>query len=72
MIYAKPIAKRRWTPEDDKLLREWLDAGKTVTVTALKLKRTKGAVRARMSDLKIAARKNLRMSLSHERQQRRL
>jgi hypothetical protein len=39
--------KRPWEPEEEKQLREMVEAGKTITIMALKLKRTVTAVRGR-------------------------
>jgi hypothetical protein len=55
MILRKRNA--RWEPEEEKQLREMAVAGKTITIIALKLKRTVTAVRGRMSSLKISLHK---------------
>jgi hypothetical protein len=44
----------RWTGEEDRQLREMVEAGKSVTIMALRLKRTETAVRGRLSVLKIS------------------
>ena len=55
MILRKKNA--RWEPEEEKQLREMAEAGKPITIIALKLKRTITAVRGRMSILKISLHK---------------
>jgi hypothetical protein len=45
MILRKKNARRPWEPEEEKQLREMAEAGKTVTIMALKLKRAVTAVR---------------------------
>ena len=57
MIVGAKNARRPWEPEEDKQLRDMVEAGKSVTIIALKLKRTVLAVRARLSILKISVRK---------------
>ena len=57
MILGAKNARRPWEPEEDKQLRDMVEAGKSVTIIALKLKRTVLAVRARLSALKISVRK---------------
>ena len=47
-------AKRRWSAEEDKQLKEMVEAGKSVTLMALRHKRTVAAVRGRLSILKIS------------------
>ncbi len=49
--------KRPWEPEEEKQLREMVEAGKTITIMALKLKRTVTAVRGRLGILKVSLRK---------------
>jgi hypothetical protein len=44
----------RWTGEEDRQLREMVEAGKNVTMMALRLKRTETAVRGRLSVLKLS------------------
>jgi hypothetical protein len=46
--------KRPWKPEEDRQLREMLDAGKTITMISLRLKRTVTAVRGRLGILKVS------------------
>ena len=48
---------RRWEPDEDKQLREMVEAGKSPTMIALRLKRTVGAVRGRLTVLRISVRK---------------
>jgi hypothetical protein len=57
MIQSKKNARRIWEPEEDKQLREMAEAGKTITMIALRLKRTVNAVRGRLSILKISIHK---------------
>ena len=57
MIMRKKNARRPWEPEEEKQLREMAEAGKTITIMALKLKRTVTAVRGRLSILKISLHK---------------
>jgi hypothetical protein len=40
VILRKKNARRPWEPEEEKQLREMAEAGKTITIMALKLKRT--------------------------------
>ena len=49
--------RRRWEPDEDKQLREMVEAGKNPTMIALRLKRTVGAVRGRLTVLRITIRK---------------
>jgi len=49
--------KRPWEPEEEKQLREMAEAGKTITMIALRLKRTVTAVRGRLSILKVSLHK---------------
>ena len=58
MILGAQNAKRIWEPEQDKQLREMAEAGKSVTIMALKLKRTEMALRQRLHTLKIRLRDN--------------
>jgi DNA-binding NarL/FixJ family response regulator len=57
MILRKKNASRPWEPEEEKQLREMAEAGKTITMIALRLKRTVTAVRCRLSTLKISLHK---------------
>jgi hypothetical protein len=54
MILSGKGTYRRWAPEEDKQLREMVEAGKSVTMTALRLKRSEMAVRGRLSFLKVS------------------
>jgi hypothetical protein len=54
MILSTKGTYRRWAPEEDKQLREMVEAGKSVTMMALRLKRTEMAVRGRLSILKVS------------------
>jgi len=49
--------KRPWKPEEERQLREMAEAGKTITMIALRLKRTVTAVRGRLGILKVSIRK---------------
>src|SRR6266446_6516869 len=49
--------KRPWEPEEEKQLREMAEAGKTITMIALRLKRTVTDVRGRLSILKVSLHK---------------
>ncbi len=49
--------KRPWEPEEEKQLREMAEAGKTITMIALRLKRTVTADRGRLSILKVSLHK---------------
>ena len=53
----KKNARRSWEPEEEKQLREMAEAGKTITMIALRLKRTVTAVRGRLCILKVSLRK---------------
>jgi hypothetical protein len=53
MILSKKNARRIWEPEEDKQLREMVEAGKSPTMIALRLKRTEMAVRQRLFLLKV-------------------
>jgi hypothetical protein len=57
MNLVKKNFRRPWTPEEDNQLREMAAAGKSVTLIALRLKRTEMAVRGRMRILRIPVRK---------------
>ena len=46
--------KRPWEPEEDNQLREMVEAGKTITIISLRLKRTVTAVRGRLGILKVS------------------
>ena len=48
--------RRLWEPDEDKQLREMVEAGKSVTLMALRLKRTEMAVRGRLGT-KVSLRK---------------
>jgi hypothetical protein len=54
MIPSKKNARRPWDPEEEKQLREMAEAGKSITMMALRLKRTITAVRGRLGILKIS------------------
>jgi hypothetical protein len=54
MIPPKKYPKRPWQPEEEKQLREMVDAGKTITMISLRLKRTVTAVRGRLGILKVS------------------
>jgi DNA invertase Pin-like site-specific DNA recombinase len=54
MILRKKNARRPWEPEEEKQLREMAEAGTTITMIALKLKRTVTAVRGRLGILKVS------------------
>ena len=58
MILSAQNARRIWEPEEDKQLREMAEAGKSVTMMALRLKRTEMALRQRLHTLKIHLRDN--------------
>ena len=57
MILRKKNARRPWEPEEEKQLREMAEAGKTITIISLKLKRTVTAVRDRLGILKVSLHK---------------
>ena len=57
MTLSRKYARRPWDPEEEKHLREMVEAGKTITIIALKLKRTITAVRGRLGILKVSLRK---------------
>jgi hypothetical protein len=54
MILPMKYGKRPWEPEEEKQLREMVEAGKTITIISLRLKRTVTAVRGRLGILKIS------------------
>jgi hypothetical protein len=54
MIPGMKNAWRPWTGEEDRQLREMVEAGKSVTIMALRLKRTETAIRGRLSILKLS------------------
>jgi hypothetical protein len=54
MILPRRYGKRPWEPEEEKQLREMVEAGKTITMIALRLKRTVTAVRGRLGILKVS------------------
>jgi hypothetical protein len=58
MIRGAQNAKRVWQPEQDRQLREMAEAGKSVTMMALRLKRTEMALRQRLHTLRIHLRDN--------------
>ena len=58
MILGAQNAQRTWEPEQDKQLREMAEAGKRVTMMALRLKRTEIALRQRLHTLRIHLRDN--------------
>jgi len=58
MILGAQNAQRTWEPEQDKQLREMAEAGRSVTIMALRLKRTEMALRQRLHTLKIHLRDN--------------
>jgi rhamnose utilization protein RhaD (predicted bifunctional aldolase and dehydrogenase) len=60
MIRGAQNAQRIWEPEQDRQLREMAEAGKSVTMMALRLKRTEMALRQRLHTLKILLRDNKR------------
>src|SRR6266481_1370305 len=49
MILPMKYGKRPWEPEEDNQLREMVEAGKTITMISLRLKRTVTAVRGRLA-----------------------
>ena len=49
--------RRIWEPDEDKQLREMVEAGKSPTMIALRLKRTVSAVRGRLTVLRITVRR---------------
>jgi hypothetical protein len=57
MIPSKKNARRPWDPEEERQLREMAEAGKSITMMALRLKRTITAVRGRLGILKISLHK---------------
>jgi hypothetical protein len=57
MILPRKYGKRPWEPEEEKQLREIVEAGKTITIISLRLKRTVTAVRGRLSILKVSLQK---------------
>ena len=58
MILGAQNAQRIWDPEQDRQLREMAEAGKSVTMMALRLKRTEMALRQRLHTLQIHLRDN--------------
>ncbi len=56
MILSMKNAWRTWTGEEDRQLREMVEAKKSVTIMALRLKRTEVAIRNRLSVLKLSMR----------------
>jgi hypothetical protein len=54
MILPNKYGKRPWEPEEDNQLREMVEAGKTITIISLRLKRTVTAVRGRLGILKVS------------------
>ncbi len=57
MTLSRKYARRPWEPEEEKQLREMVEAGKTITIISLSLKRTVTAVRGRLGILKVSLRK---------------
>jgi hypothetical protein len=57
MTLSRKYARRPWDPEEEKQLRDMVEAGKTITIISLKLKRTVTAVRGRLGILKVSLRK---------------
>jgi hypothetical protein len=53
MILRRKNARRVWEPEEDKQLREMVEAGKSPTMIALRFKQTEMAVRQRLYLLKV-------------------
>jgi hypothetical protein len=53
MIKGARNAKRPWGPDEDKQLRELVEAGKSVTLMALRHRRTEEAIRQRLHILDI-------------------
>jgi hypothetical protein len=53
MIKGARKAGRSWEPEEDKQLREMVEAGKSVTLMALRHRRTEEAIRQRLHLLDI-------------------
>ena len=68
MILSAQNARRIWEPEEDKRLREMAEAGKSVTMMALRLKRTEMALRQRLHTLKIHLRDNKKEPIRMNRQ----
>jgi len=60
MIPSMKNTWRPWTGEEDRQLREMLEAGKSVTIMALRLKRTEMAIRGRLSVLKLSLKQGRR------------
>ena len=58
--------RRSWTAEDDAQLRSLLEAGDSVRLVAVKLRRTTRAVQQRSSKLGIARRHTSREAISYE------
>ena len=56
MIPSMKNTWRPWTGEEDRQLREMVEAKKSVTIMALRLKRTEVAIRNRLSVLKLSMR----------------
>ena len=54
MIIMPRYGKRPWEPEEDNQLREMVEAGNTITIISLRLKRTVTAVRGRLGILKVS------------------
>ena len=53
VMAARLYDTRRWTEDEDKLLRTMCDAGKSLTLITAKLKRPMTSIRARAEDLHI-------------------
>jgi hypothetical protein len=50
---ARLYNNRRWTEEDDELLRTMCDAGKSLTLITARVNRPMASIRARAEDLHI-------------------
>jgi len=48
-MFGPPKSRRRWTPDDDDQLRQLAESGKDVRLIAAHLKRTKHAIKSRMT-----------------------
>jgi hypothetical protein len=57
MMMPRNYGKSPWEPEEDNQLREMVEAGKTITIISLRLKRTVTAVRGRLVILKVSLHK---------------
>jgi hypothetical protein len=54
MMFSRKYNNRRWSEEDDRLLRRMSEAGKSLTLMAVKLDRPMPSIKARAEDLSIA------------------